>query len=79
MNDEIKGMLQAIIGRLDEQGAEMKAMREEMKAIRKEMATKEDIRRLETQIGDISESTNYLVKKSAYQEDRIKSLERRVP
>lgn len=78
MSDEIKDMLQAILGRLEEQGAEIKGINErldrqagELKAIREEMATKEDV-------AEIREDIHALIELYGEQQHEVRKLKRKV-
>lgn len=71
MSDEIKDMLQAILGRLDEQGAEMKAIREDVQSIRKEMSTKEDVE-------ELREDIHTLIELYGEQQHEVRKLKRKV-
>ncbi|OYD08767.1 hypothetical protein [Paludifilum halophilum] len=71
MSDEIKDMLQAILGRLDEQGAEMKAIREDVQSIRKEMSTKVDVE-------ELREDIHTLIELYGEQQHEVRKLKRKV-
>lgn len=69
--EEIKNMLQAILGRLDEQGAELKAIREDISQM------KEDISELKQGQVDIQEDVRMVVRDVGEHDFQIRRLKQR--